>query len=282
MSSISPMAEPALRRHIDVFVNSFFANGARDYLRKTTRDAPWLNLGIMEKTNPDAFYASKLFAGMNIIGGGSYSLGHGFIHGYLNGSENTQVERAIAHLNRLGAEEIIFYHDESVRGLETAREMGLALQFSPVSLLEWLVRQARDNKQDIRPLDANAAVQLPCSWQAGDGKNALLEELFDLIGVRRVERKYDFGNRLCCGARAYFGLVTGDTLADSDRAEEQVGRNVQDAVRAGAEYMVTTCPYCYAALAGKSMEAGIVPAQVESLVSLALYGEKLPQGLAFL
>jgi len=282
MSLDSGMTQPALQQHVDVFVNSFFANGARNYIRKTTRNAPWLNVGIMEKTNSEAFYSSRLFSGMNIVGGSAYSLGHGFIHGYLKESAETQIGRAVANLNSLGTKEIIFYHDESLRGLDLARKLGLKLRFTPVTLLEWLIRQVKDNRQQVRQLDTDAAVQLPCSWQSGDRKNARINELFDLIGVRRVKRQYDYNDRLCCGVRGFFGLQTGHTHNDSDRAEAQVSKNIEDARQAGAQYMVTTCPYCYAALASTAKDAGITPIQIEGLASLALYGESLPEGLAFL
>lgn len=281
MTFKSNAAQPALQQHVDTFVRSFFVNGARNYIRKTTPDAPWLNVGIVERTNPDLLYASKLFAGMNVIGGGAYSLGHGFIHGYLNGSATAQVERAIANLNALGADEIIFYHDESLRGLEAAREMGLDIRFKPVALLEWLVGQVRKQQPSVRPLDAGVAVQLPCSWQGAESNNLLLEELFGLIGVRRVQRQYDRSARVCCGARGYFGLLTGDAQADADRADTQARQNVADAKRAGATYLVTLCPYCYAALAPVARQAGLTPLQVEGLASLALYDEPVPGGLVF-
>jgi Fe-S oxidoreductase len=271
-----------LQQHIDVFVNNFFINGARNYIRKTTRDAPWLNVGIMEKTNSEAFYSGKLFSGLNVVGGGGYSLGHGLIHGHLKGTTKAQIERAVANLNSLGTEEIIFYHDESIRGLEQAHKQGLKLQFKPVTFLEWLIQQAKGNHKHIQPMNIEAAVQLPCSRQLGDKKNALIEELFDLLGVKRVERRYDFDNRLCCGAQGYFGLLTGDTMKDSDWSDKQVEQNIEDAKDAGAKYMVTTCPYCFAAIASAAKTAGITPIQIEGLASLALFNEPLPEGLSFL
>nr|WP_321513992.1 heterodisulfide reductase-related iron-sulfur binding cluster [uncultured Pseudodesulfovibrio sp.] len=274
--------QPTLRQHVDVFVNSFFVKGARNHIRKTTYDAPWLNVGIMEKTNCEAFYSSTLFSGMNILSGEDYSLGHGFIHGYLSNSANDQIERAVASLNALDVEEIIFYHDESVRGLEMACNLGLKLRFKPVSLLEWLIRKVKDHDGNVHMIDADAAIQLPCSWSEGDEKNALIEELFRLIGVRRVKRTYDFNDRLCCGSRGYFGLATGHTSKDSEQSEIQAHRNIQDAKQAGAKYLVTTCPYCYASLAVATKEAGMIPIQIEGLASMALYREPLPDGLTFL
>lgn len=282
MPNTKETANLSLEKNIDIFVNSFFINGARNYIRKTTRDAPWLSVGIVENTNPDFFHSSKLFAGMNIVGGGAYSLGHGLIHGYLSHSARQHVERAVANLNALPTKEIIFYHDESVHGLNLAREMGLEIRFTPVSLLEWLVRTANDNQQQIRRLNASAAIQLPCSSCFGRDRNELLDSLFSLIGVTRVTRRYDYDDRLCCGARGYFGLFSGDIQKDADYSDSLADKNVADAKAAGAYYIVTLCPLCYASIAPVAREVGLIPVQVEGLVNLALYGELSPGGLVFI
>ena len=280
---IDPNAEGAsLREHVDIFVNNFFVNGARNHLRKTTRHAPWLNVGVMERTNPELIYNSGVFRGMNVVGGGGYSLGHGFVHGYLQGMAESHLHRAVRNLNALGADEIVFYHDENLRGLETARDMGLRLDFTPVSLLEWLVRLAGEHPASKSALDIPVAVQLPCSWRGTLADDRLLKTLFGLIGCSRVERKYDRDGRVCCGARAYLGLETGDVRTDTGRADARMQMNVLDAKEAGARYFVTLCPYCFAASAGPAREAGLVPVQLESLVNLALFGEMPPDGLLFM
>lgn len=218
---------------------------------------------------------------MNIVGGGAYSLGHGLIHDYLNHSSQQYIQQAVTNLNALPAKEIIFYHDESLHGLELAHKMGLELSFTPVSLLEWLVRIAKNNQHQIQRLNANVAVQLPCSSLFGIDRNKLLEDLFTLIGVTRVKRGYDYNNRLCCHARGYFGLLSGDVQADSNNSDTIVQKNVTDANMAGAEYLVTLCPLCYAAIAPIARKSGLLPIQVEDLASLALYGERSSGGLIF-
>lgn len=281
MSHATNAADSQLKMNIDIFVDKFFVGGARNYIRKTTQDAAWLSIGIMENTNPDLFYSSQLFSGMNIVGGGAYSLGHGLIHGYLKNAAYRHLKRAMANLNALPAKEIIFYHDESLCGIDMARKMEIEIGFTPVSLLEWMVRTVRENRQQVLPLDINAAVQLPCSSCFGVDRNALLDTLFDLIGVKRVRRCYDYGNRLCCGARGYFGLISGDIQADADLSDERVHKNVADAKAAGASHMVTMCPYCYAAIAPSALEAGLFPIQVEGLSSMALYRHMPPGGVVF-
>ena len=282
MSNIKEMANFSLEKNIDIFVNNFFVNGARNYIRKTTQEAAWLSVGIMENTNPELFYSSKLFAGMNIVGGGGYSLGHGLIHGYLSHSTRQYIEQAVANLNALPTEEIIFYHDESLHGLQLAREIGLEIRFKPVSLLEWLLETANNNQQQIQPLKANAAVQLPCSSCFGGDRNKLIDKLFGLLGVKRVKRRYDYSDRLCCGARGYFGLFSGNIQIDADYSDALIHKNLADAKEAGADYIVTLCPLCYASIAPMAREVGLIPVQVEDLTSLAIDGELPAGGLVFL
>ncbi len=279
MKNIEKKAQTSRGR--DIFIERFFVGGARNHIRKTTGDAPWLSVGIMEPMNPIALYSSRLFAALNIVGGGAYSLGHGLNHGYLEDAAPQHIERAVKNLNALPAEEIVFYHDESLCGLDRAREMGLALRFRPVSLLEWLIREVEESGREIVQLNAEAAVQLPCSVSGGRDRNELIEKLFGLIGVRRAARKFDYGGRLCCGARGYWGLSSGNPQADADDSDTIVNENVADARMSGAQYLVTLCPMCYAAVAPAGRAAGLIPISIEGLVSLALYGEALPEGLIF-
>lgn len=265
-------------KHMDIFVNNFFVNGARNYIRKTTEDAPWLSMGIMENTNPEMFYSCRLFRGMNIFGGSSCSLGHGLIHGYLKNKEEQFIKKSIANLNALPAGEIIFYHDESMCGIEHALHMGLKLKFRPISLLEWLIDTMEKHQNHISPLNSTAAVQLPCSSCIGPDRNPLIDKLFTMTGMTRVERHYDYSNRMCCGARGYYGLFTGDVWKDTDCADKMVQQNVNDAKSSGANYIITLCPYCYSAIAPAAKEAGLIPLQIEGLVNKAIYGEIPAEG----
>jgi hypothetical protein len=281
MTTIQTTTTPSPDESRDIFVERFFLGGARRHIRKTTANAPWLSLGILENMNPAAFYESPLFSGMNIIGGGEFSLGHGLIHGYLAESAGKHIRRAVANLNALPAEEIIFYHDESLCGLEQARAMGIELRFRPISFLEWLVRTLEEKRATLRRSGSVAAVQLPCSSTSGGDRNGLIDRIFELCGVVRANRKFDYDNRRCCRARGYYGIVSMDAVKDTDAADKLVQRNIDDAWSAGASHLVTLCPMCFAALAPAARKAGLVPLQIETVASLALYGETLPDGLVF-
>ena len=281
MTTLQTTDRHSIAENRDIFVARFFLGGARPHIRKTTVEAPWLSLGILENMNPMVFYESRLFSNLNIIAGADTSLGHGLIHGYLAGSAEIQIKRAVKNLNALPAEEIIFYHDESLCGLAQAGEMGLSLAFTPVSLLQWLVRILEENRKKLRPLGLTVAVQLPCSTASGTDRNEFIDRIFELTGVTRVSRKFDRGNRICCAARGYYGIVSFDAEKDADVADKAVTRNIEDAQKAGAGVLVTLCPMCFAALAPAARATGLIPLQIESLVNLALYGEALPEGLIF-
>jgi hypothetical protein len=124
-------------------------------------------------------------------------------------------------------------------------------------------------------------VQLPCSSTSGGDRNGLIDRIFELCGVVRANRKFDYDNRCCCRAREYYGIISMDAVKDADAADKLVQRNIDDAWNAGASHLVTLCPMCFAALAPAAREAGLAPLQIEAVASLALYGETLPDGLIF-
>jgi hypothetical protein len=69
--------------------------------------------------------------------------------------------------------------------------MNLKPNFKPVHLLEWLITVVKDNYKDVKKLGFNCAIQMPCSLRCGPDRYVWIEELFDLLGVKLVERKYD-------------------------------------------------------------------------------------------
>jgi hypothetical protein len=277
MSIQKETAEISSEQNINIFLKRFFVAGARNHIRKTTSNAPWLSLGIMEKNCAGLINNKKLFADMNIVSGGAYSLGHGFINGYLTDEMQDHIRNAVNLLNALPAKEIIFYHDESFHGLDIAQEMGWPVKFTPVSMLEWLLRKVDELSSQIRPLNKKVAVQLPYSMSISNKRHALIDELFEHIGIERVERFYDKNNYLYSGALGYFGLLSGNIHNDTDAADDLVSKNIADVCNANADYLVTFCPFCYAALATAAEENDIIPVQIEDLVNVALYGD-LPEG----
>ena len=249
---------------------------ARNYVRKTKKDAPWMSICCMEYFQPHLFSESKLFDGLNIVGGGDYFCVNGMVHGRQDSMVFERMPNFIANLNKLPTDEIIFYHDECYAPFFSyAKDMRLQPNFKPVHLLEWLIRVVKANYKDVKKLGFRCAVQLPCSLRCGPDRHIWIEELFDLLGIRLVERKYDRRNQICCGAVAGLGGGASESLAENQQFSQDIrDKNIADARHYGADHMMFVCPFCYAALARDDKASGIMPVMAADLVRMALYDEK--------
>jgi heterodisulfide reductase subunit B len=101
-----------------------------------------------------------------------------------------------------------------------------------------------------------------------------LNEIFELIGVERVARKYDGINALCCGVE-----VAGPNLKLFPRGKNYEPfreNNIQDAKDNGAEAVVYLCPMCYKTLNEKAYANGMNNYMISDICRLAL-GEELPE-----
>lgn len=249
---------------------------ARNFIRKTKKGAPWMSICCMEYFQPHLFWYSKLFEGLNIVGGGDYFCVNGMVHGRQDTMVFDRMNNYITNLNKLPTDEIIFYHDECYAPFFSyAEDMNLRPNFKPVHLLEWLIRVVKANYKDVKKLGLNCAIQMPCSLRCGPDRYVWIEELFDLLGVRLVERKYDRRNQMCCGAVAGLGGGASEKLSENQRFSQEIrDKNIADAKHYGADHMMFVCPFCYAALARDDKAAGIMPVMAADLVRMALYDEK--------
>ena len=109
------------------------------------------------------------------------------------------------------------------------------------------------------------AFQRNCSARLTPYIEHFVDDIFSLIGVERVERKYDRENALCCG-----GVIRGQQRYD--RFVDVQSRNVNDMVNADVEYCVFQCPACFDFLSEKVSENGIKPIMMHDLCLLALQG----------
>ncbi len=165
------------------------------------------------------------------------------------GAESVQRRHAREFVDRLGsigAREIICFHDDCFAMLtKIAPQYGIDVPFRPVHLAEYLVEYLKANRDRIKPLNTVVAYQRPCASRHTPEKEHFIDELFELAGVRRVERNYDRNNALCC-AGTKFLVGTGDPKHDQEK-------NILDAKQAGGTAMVCLCPICMSSLAGTAM-----------------------------
>lgn len=234
---------------------------------------PVMSLCVVGDVIPHLF-EGRLFEGMTFLKGGDYFCLIGWLHVGRETPVREGARRVINKLAELRTEEIIFFHDDCYALVTTkAKEYGIDVPFRPVHLIEYLYRYLKENEDEVRRIEKRIAFQPSCAsriaYEYPPWKGGVLDELFELIGVERVDRKYDRMNGLCCGAPV--------SLVDKARADEIKNRNIKDAVDAGAEIFVFTCPFCALNLRRRVREAGMEPYMLSNLCRLAL-GEELPGG----
>jgi len=99
----------------------------------------------------------------------------------------------------------------------------------------------------------------------------MLDELFELIGVERVNRKHDRQDALCCG-----GLYAEK---QPDRAMKYQEMNINDAKDYEADAMVILCPICWQRLSQPCRDSGLPPVYITNLCSMALGEKPFPDGI---
>jgi Fe-S oxidoreductase len=168
------------------------------------------------------------------------------------------------HLNPGGAKEFICYHDECYGTYTSwAPAFGIEVPFKPIHLFDFLYNRLKELKSDIKPLNIKAAYQRPCSSRLCPEMDHFVDDIFELIGVERVEREYDRENALCCG-----GVL--EAQQRFELTEENQTKNIEDMKASGATHCVFNCPFCFFTLMGKVSEKGMTPILMSDLCRMAL------------
>lgn len=187
------------------------------------------------------------------------------------GAESVQKKHAREVVDRLamtGAKEVVCFHDDCYALLaRLAPDYGIEVPFRPVHLAEHLVEGLKANPARIQPLKIDIAYQRPCASRHTPEKEHFIDELFELVGVRRVERDFDRKRALCC-AGIKMMLGRGDPRPDQEK-------NILDAKNAGARAMVCLCPMCMHSLAVVAKEHDLPLIFIGDLARMAL-GEIAP------
>jgi len=233
---------------------------------------PVLNLcafGLFEKYS----IQGKLFEGVSTISGNDIFCNLMFLHFAGNDVIKERLPKSIENMWKYYLEpnkvrEVACFHDECVGTFTSwAPAFGIEVPFKPVHFFEFLINRMRERKDEITPIPMKVAYQRPCSSRLIPHTQRLVEELFELTGVERVQREYDGENALCCG---------GVLLAHGrdDFAEDIRRRNIEDMKAAGATACVFNCQYCFISLGEAVAREGLMPLLMSDLCRLAL-GEQL-------
>ena len=181
------------------------------------------------------------------VGGKPYFCWVLFSHAAGESVQRRHAQEFVDRLAMTGAKEVVCFHDDCYTMLaRLAPDYGIKVPFRPIHLSEYLVEYLKANKDRIRPLDKDIAYQRNCASRFTPEKEHFVDELFELVGARRVERKYDRLEALCCGGVKLM-MGQGDPRPDQEA-------NIGDAKAAGAQAMACLCPVCIHSLSGVASE----------------------------
>ncbi|MHA1788920.1 MAG: heterodisulfide reductase-related iron-sulfur binding cluster [Candidatus Helarchaeota archaeon] len=214
-------------------------------------------------------FKGDLFENLTLIGGRSVFCNLIYLHtGQYSLIEKRApliVENVKKALKNFISKELICFHDECYLFFQKfAPAFGIDVPFKPIHLYEYLVRYLQKNKEKVNLLKMKIAFQRSCSTRLTPEKDDFLDEIFRLIGVERVKRKFDYENAMCCQA-PLLGFLNKKELAI-----ENQNKNIKDALDNGAEAMIFICPMCYDTLKAQCEKNGLIPLFITDLCRIAL------------
>lgn len=223
---------------------------------------------------------SKMFEGFTFIGGGDVCCRMAITHIGHYSPPRDFLPKLIENLAKTGAKEIVFYHDGCYDAVTTFAELArIKVPFKPISLVAYIRDYLQKHKDEIKPLKIKSAYQWGCTTRYNprasgyEPAEKIVRDIFDLIGVKYVDRKYEAENGLCCGCGIFF--------SQKERRKKIQEKNVSDAKDHGAEAMSFICPVCTTTMRTEVKKAGMEPWFIINLVREAL-GEPSPVGGAAL
>jgi Fe-S oxidoreductase len=228
-------------------------------------DKPILSLCIMERLIPEDTLDSQLFKGMTIVKGGDYFCYIGYVHVGRESPIEKNARKFIDKMASLG-KEIVFIHDDCYAMVHAkVNDYGITVPFKYMHIFEYLRNYLRDHRSSVTRLNRKVAYQRPCASRYTPEKDVFLDEIFELIGVERMRRKYDRETALCC---------TGPLInVNRELAVSLQAKNIDDAIASGAHALVTLCPMCDRVLRRPTSERGFSKIFITDLCRMAL-GEK--------
>ena len=174
----------------------------------------------------------------------------------------------LENIKKQGIKELVCLHDECYATYTSlAPAYGLNVPFKPVHYFEYLIERLKSMKGHVKPLGLKVAYQRNCSTRLIPKIDTVLDELFRLIGVERIGRKYDRKSALCCAE--IFRMGKGPALADDIQ-----NKNLDDMQTVNPDYVVFNCPACWDSLAEKVAERGMKPIHIIDLCKLAIGEEQ--------
>jgi len=229
---------------------------------------PAITLCVFPEHIP-AVNESKLFNELSIIIGRYFFCQLVYLHLGKPSITRERLVKVIEHIGNHEFKELVCFHDECYSTFTTyASAYSIDVPFKPVHLFEYLYSKLKHYEDQISPLNIKVAYQRPCSSRLTPKMEHYVDDIFELIGVERVSREYTGQNSLCCASVIRIQQKY-DLFKDNQR------KNVEDMVKAGAEYCVFNCPMCYSSLSEAVTKKGIQPIMMHELCQIAIGEKKL-------
>jgi len=223
---------------------------------------PALSICTMEPTLPSGTLESRLFEGMTVAKGGDFFCYIGEVHIGKERPIRENAQRFVDSIANLGHKEVVFIHDDCYAMIAKVSEYGIEIPFTSIHIIEYLLNYLKEHQNETIKLNKKVAYQRPCASRYTPEKEPMLDELFEIIGVERVTRKYDRTDALCCG-----GVFTRIMPEKTKRFQDM---NLEDAKANGAEAMIFLCPICQTSLEKMCHEYGLHPVLITELCRMAV------------
>jgi Fe-S oxidoreductase len=259
-NGIFPVPKPAANQQI--FIMRPQSTVAAQKVR-----APVINLCAFSML--EGCIRGSLFEGTSVISGSDIFCNVMWLHFAKISTIRERLPVAIKNiwecfLRDSGIDEVVHFHDECYGAYtHLAPAFGIDVPFKSIHLFDFLNQRLDALKDRIKPIHQKVAYQRPCSNRLIPETQFFVDEIFNKIGAVRVERGYDRENALCC--------TYAQQAQQRDRmADDNLKKNVDDMVAAGAAFCVFNCPACFFTMSETVSERGIVPILMSDLCLMAL------------
>ena len=211
---------------------------------------------------PEGTLESGMFNGMTAVRGRKYVSLVGMAHMGGESPAERYGRKVIDAFAELG-KDIVYIHNEGyILAHVKAGELGIDVPCKYTHLFEYMRDYLLGNLNGITRLNKRVAYRPNCAVRWLPEQDVWLDEIFGLIGVQHVSRKYEGVNALCCGGPAL--------LVNRDLALTIQGDNIRDAMDNHAEALITVCPMCDTVMRGETTKAGLPQIFITDLCRMAL------------
>jgi Fe-S oxidoreductase len=219
---------------------------------------------------PEGTLDSQLFKGMTVVRGYDYANLAGNVHMGGESLVEKYGQRILDNLASLG-KDIVFIHNEGfvLPGVK-AKEYGFKVSFKYMHLFEYLRNYLRDHKSNVTRLGKKVAYQANCATRWMHEYDNFLDEIFELVGVERPNRKYERLDAVCCTAPLIY--------TNRELAVDIQKKNFEDAIACGADAIITSCPICYGVFGRPSSQFNLPNIFITDLCRIALGEKPWPEG----